>query len=93
MWWNKRKEPEANQGVTEADLWEIKEAMRSWEIRMEEVHETVSHALRRMGKRAKDQARDAEVFDDTVELVADPITAAVHARRNKGNALPFELSG
>jgi len=87
MWWNKRKDPEQIQGVTEADLWEIKEAMRSWEIRMEEVHETVSHALRRMGKRAKDQARDVEVYDDMVEQVADPITAAVHARRGKGNAL------
>jgi len=87
MWWNKRKDPEQIQGVTEADLWEIKEAMRSWEIRMEEVHETVSHALRRMGKRAKDQARAVEVYDDTVEQVADPITAAVHARRGKGNAL------
>ena len=87
MWWNKRKDPEQIQGVTEADLWEIKEAMRSWEIRMEEVHETVSHALRRMGKRAKDQARDVEVYADTVEQVADPITAAVHARRGKGNAL------
>jgi hypothetical protein len=87
MWWNKRKDPGDNQGVTEADLWEIKEAMRSWEIRMEEVHETVSHALRRMGKRAKDQARDVEVYDDMVEPVADPITAAVMARRGKGNAL------
>ena len=87
MWWNKRKDPDVIQGVTEADLWEIKEAMRSWEIRMEEVHETVSHALRRMGKRAKDQARDVEVYADTVEQVADPITAAVHARRGKGNAL------
>lgn len=93
MWWTKRTNPEQIQAVTEADLWELREAMRSWEIRMEEIHETVSHALRRMGKRAKDQARVDEVPDDMVAPVADPITAAVHARRGKGNAIPFELSG
>jgi len=93
MWWNKRPNPDKIQAVTKADLWELEEAMRSWQIRMEEMHETVSHALRRMGKRAKDQARVDEAFEDTAAPAADPITAAVHARRNKGNAIPFELSG
>lgn len=90
-WFNKVSTPKTPAGTEAERIVALEAQVRALRIEWEDVYERMLRAMRRLNKRARDQeARDdAEAAQDapqpTISAVPglDPISAAIHARRQR----------